>query len=337
MAFLLVFALILVDCISRQVSSFEMLSPPSTCLRKTIVLVGPSGVGKSTVGNCFINRLGWLNTTQEYPFPTNNSANGCTRNSSLACNDDLCVIDTLGFGDPQADSRYSFELFQQALTEVNNRVDLVLFVFKQDRLKDELFAFFRIFQDKVFAGKMRHNSAVICSQCRAGWLAENRRENLQLDQLLRSCNERAFEFKLPFDLPQMDNSPIMRDELEKINEKSRQHAIDRLLVDINHLSTHISKVNLQHVQDEQFKKLFAAKYQLEMEKLNSIISGMVLAKDMATTGLRRISQFVQNNLQVLIYGAAALQFTLSILQQHDRELAPGLNARNGIYFSANFG
>ena len=250
----------------------ELLSPLSTTnnSHKTIVLVGPSGVGKSTLGNCLINQHASLNATQDYPFQTLDSANGCTRNSSLACSNktDLCVIDTMGFGDPQADSRYSFELFQQALVQVNNSVDLVLFVIKEGHLTDEHFAFLRVFQEKVFNGKMRNNSAVICSQCRAGWLAENRRENRQLDKLLRSCNERAYEFKLPFDLPQTDISPITRDEFEKFNEKARQQAIDRLLANINQISTQISKVNLQHVQHEQFKKLFLDKYEPAMKELN---------------------------------------------------------------------
>ena len=157
-------------------------------LHKTIVLVGPSGVGKSTLGNCLVNQRPCLNATQDSPFQTRNSANGCTRNSSLACNTDLCVIDTMGFGDPHADSRHSFELFERALAQVNNRVDLVLFVIKEGRLKKELFAFFGLFQEKVFADKMKHNSAVICNQCRSGWLAENRREHSLLDQLLRSCS-----------------------------------------------------------------------------------------------------------------------------------------------------
>jgi putative ribosome biogenesis GTPase RsgA len=99
-------------------------------LKKTVVIVGPSGFGKSTIANCIINQNPSLNLTQSYPYATKNGANGCTTGPVWHHNDEYVVIDTVGFGDPSISSQESFYKFQQALASVNNFVDIVIFLMK---------------------------------------------------------------------------------------------------------------------------------------------------------------------------------------------------------------
>ena len=111
--------------------------------KKTLLLVGPTGAGKSTIGNCLLNRKPSLFHIQEYPFATNNGANGCTTSATMSFNHEMVVIDTVGFGDPSINSTAAFEVFQQALELVDNDVHLLLLVMQEGRFKKELIDFFK--------------------------------------------------------------------------------------------------------------------------------------------------------------------------------------------------
>ena len=110
---------------------------------KTYLIVGLSGVGKSTIANCIINKNPDLFYIRSYPFNTSNSASGCTRNFQVSYDNHIKVIDTVGFGDPSINSTAAFEVFQQALELVDNDVHLLLLVMQEGRFKKELIDFFK--------------------------------------------------------------------------------------------------------------------------------------------------------------------------------------------------
>ena len=244
----------------------------SVSCRKTIILVGPSGVGKSTIGNCLLNKDASLNSTQNYPFKTQNGANGCTRNGNVAISDDFLIIDTVGFGDPEMSSRDSFRNFQQALRSVNNQVDLVLYVMQEGRFRSEINDFFHIFHDEVFAGKVANNCVLICSKCHRGWLARNRQSSFQIDGLINRCNNKSFEFRLSYEIPADLNSSSVRFLCSKMNQQSRNKSINELL---NYLQTTVATtthLDLSHVQNKAFEKLFVD--EIGIKQLNGFISGL---------------------------------------------------------------
>ena len=246
--------------------------PRQVKAKRTFILVGPSGVGKSTLGNCLLNRNASHFTTQCHPFEAKDSANGCTKKCTMANNDNIAVIDTVGFGDPHIDSRTSFKLFQNALASVNNRIDGVLFVMSSGRLKPELVDFFRVFQEDVFQGKMAKNSMLICSKCNKGWLQKNRQENAYLNQFINSCNNHSHEFHLILDAPDnVDNfDQETKQQVLATTEESRNQSIRDLLEFID--SVPLASIDLSHVQNDKFKELFVGKIGGRLQDLNANIS-----------------------------------------------------------------
>lgn len=66
-------------------------------MKRTYLLVGLTGAGKSTIGNCILNKSGDLEKINNYPFKTSNSASGCTYNFQVEYNNDHTVIKSILF------------------------------------------------------------------------------------------------------------------------------------------------------------------------------------------------------------------------------------------------
>jgi len=62
---------------------------------KVFILVGYTGSGKSTTGNCLFNQKADLNSIQRRPFPTSDSSVGCTRRFSSMKNANCTILDTV--------------------------------------------------------------------------------------------------------------------------------------------------------------------------------------------------------------------------------------------------
>ena len=256
--------------------------------KRRIILVGYTGAGKSTVANCLFNRRGSHYHIQSHPFRTSDSATGCTSNATILSNDELVLIDTVGFGDPRFNQTSVIETFQQGLAMLNNTVDLVVFVMKRDRFGVHLAEFFEHIHDELFRGLMHNNSVLVCSGCQKGWLDENRRESPALDRVLSMCANRSVEFKLNFDMPEAAMPPPVRDALEEMFENARQQAIDGLVAYLDGLR--VDKVNLDYVQEARFKKLFLEHIALTLieanaEQLVSADAQQAAVKYIANTGI----------------------------------------------------
>lgn len=64
-------------------------------MKRTYLLVGLTGAGKSTIGNCILNKSGDLEKINNYPFITSNSASGCTYNFKIENKGDYTVIKSI--------------------------------------------------------------------------------------------------------------------------------------------------------------------------------------------------------------------------------------------------
>ena len=178
---------------------------------KTYLIVGLSGVGKSTIANCIINKNPDLFYIRSYPFNTSNSASGCTRNFQVSYDNHIKVIDTVGFGDPELNQTSVLQSLRIALATENYQIDAILFVIRQGRLRNETFQFFKLMQNEVFRGKGKQNSILICNGCQKGWLEMQRNKNPYVDRALLNCNNLSYEFQLVFEEPNISLSSYIPD------------------------------------------------------------------------------------------------------------------------------
>ena len=252
----------------------SMIIAAADANKKTVIVVGPSGGGKSTLANCLVNKSPAEDLIRNHPFKTANSALGCTKTTGMVETDELVVIDTMGFGDPTYRSQQAYQLFEDAISNVDYAVDLVLFVMPKGRLMPELLEFFLVLQQKVFAGRLvPDNSALVCSQCEPGWLETNRVENKQLDELIASCGNRSFEFLLDFDYKstRLEMRPELVDVMRRAKEESRNETI-LALSEFVRRSIDSPTVHLTHMRWQSFKQLFVNVYDPKMRQLNAIIA-----------------------------------------------------------------
>ena len=220
---------------------------PFTSAPKTYLLIGLTGSGKSTTGNCLINQKGDYMSITQKPFATTDASTGWVRNFALANNDQFSVIDTVGFGDPKFDVEYLFKEFKFALSQVNNHIDCVLFVVQKSRFSNELVEFFKLMQERVLKGKCRDNSILLVTNCNKGWLdRKEQQKNPSVQTALNSTNQMSFEFFLKFDDEDTDNQ-----QERQRNEERRQKAINELVEYLDGMQ--FKKIDLSYVQSVDFE------------------------------------------------------------------------------------
>jgi hypothetical protein len=206
---------------------------------KTYLLVGLTGAGKSTTGNCILNQSGVLSQVNDTPFPTSDSSKGCTRTFACKANEQVFVLDTVGFGDPNFKQDYILQELKNALNTVDNKVDCVVFVVRKSRITKETVEFFDLVQEKVLRNKCKLNSILLITDCRDSEWARRQVDDQFFKKIVENCGgiENTYCFYLKF-------------ENEENDEQKRQEAINRLVAFLNGKT--FDKVDLSHIQTSEF-------------------------------------------------------------------------------------
>lgn len=222
--------------------------------RKSILLIGITGGGKSTTGNCLANRSGENNLIfLDIPFKTSDGAKGCTDKYEVNIESDFIILDTIGFGDPQYNRETeTLDNLRNALKAVNNKLDCVLFVVAKGRFTNEIVKFFEVVQKEVLKNKCTKNSILLITNCDKNWVVPQinpdlpEKFSIELKNAVDKCDGNYFEFKLKIDDPEDD------DEDKRKNIVRRKTSIDELVRYI--LSKQFEKQDLAYIHSAEFEK-----------------------------------------------------------------------------------
>jgi hypothetical protein len=228
---------------------------------RVYLLVGVTGSGKSTTGNCLYNKSGELKMITESPFETSSGASGCTTSFKCVEKDGNIIIDTIGFADKKQAADRCLKDIMKALEhpKVNSKVDCVLFLVRAGRFSDEIVEFFTNIQVRILERKCLKNSMLIVTGCRELDWVKKQKNNEFLEQALENCSKLYFEFNLKFDDEQDDEDDRVK------NVDKRQRAINQLIEYIEEQS--FQKVDLKFVEKAVEEDL---KRKKDLEKMKTI-------------------------------------------------------------------
>lgn len=220
--------------------------------KKIYLMIGLSGHGKSTLGNCIINQSGELQHVTQLPFVTSDSANGCTKEFQCKENSQYAIIDTIGFADPKIEQEKIIADFKKALNHFNFKIDCIFFVLKGGRITKEIVDFFALIKHDLLLDKCGGNSILIITGVKPGWINEpEQKKNTILQTIVEGCNSILYEFSLRLD--HYNDDP---DDIKK-NITKRKTTIDALIKFLN--SKTFERVELEHLKDITFWENFKPK------------------------------------------------------------------------------
>ena len=136
----------------------------SSAAKKTIVVFGISGVGKSTISNCLFNQRGDMASIVDGPFPVSEDCGSGNLEFWLRSNAHFTIIDSIGFGSMEFNAAYILDQMRSVFARVNFEIDCVMYVIGKGRLTNETYQFIRTFQDEVMRGKARLNTENFAAQ-----------------------------------------------------------------------------------------------------------------------------------------------------------------------------
>lgn len=115
--------------------------------KEVYLLVGLPDNGKYCISNLIINQNG--THINSFPLDSSEALESQSQSLKVERSRELSVIELAGFGDKNYDQGKIFNEFKEALNQVNNKIDCVLFVVSSDRFNNETVKFFDFFQEKV--------------------------------------------------------------------------------------------------------------------------------------------------------------------------------------------
>jgi len=208
-----------------------------------IIVVGLTGSGKSTTSNSLLNRSGEMIKFQT-PFTTSDGTAGCTLHFQQEKTENLTILDTVGFGDPQFNPFEIFVEFKNALKETENKVTHIIYVVRKGRFTKELVEFLKSVQEKVFKNKCFNNSFVLFTDAPKGWV--EKQADQFVDKAVQNCNRRYYEYSLRFDRDDDDENG------KKKNIEKRQKVIEQFLAYMDGLI--FDEIDLSHIQTAEFEE-----------------------------------------------------------------------------------
>ena len=243
--------------------------------KKTIILFGISGVGKSTISNCILNQKGDTDSIINSAFPVSPDASSGNTDFDIRSNDQYTIVDSIGFGSADINGTYLLDRMRAALMQVDNKVDYVVFVIQKGRLTNATFQFISTFQDRVLRNMSRNNSVLLINRCEQGWIEmDAQKNNIFLRQLLNSVNNVSYEFDLVFDHWSDDDATRARKSLV------RKQTIDRLVTFLDGLN--FTQTNLEHIQSGEFEESWSTiVYSLLQDVTTKIASILRRGKEFA--------------------------------------------------------
>ena len=238
--------------------------------KKTIVLFGIAGVGKSTIANCLLKQSGDINSIEAGGFKVSNASSPGTLKFEMLSNERFNIIDTIGFGSMEFNASFILSEMRNVLALVDNKVDHILFVIEKGRIHNETYELIRHFQQDVLRNKSALNSALIVNKCiPPGWLDKpEQRDNHWLQLILQSVGHVACEFKLKMD-HELDD-----DEDKEHNRNYRQESIDDLVAFIEKLGKSTQRpIIIEHIQSPEFVVPWSSNIYSDLNRLALLVNG----------------------------------------------------------------
>ena len=210
-------------CLTLQSHGFMMQTSDTTQEKQNaFIILGETGVGKSTIGNCILNRNGRMESIQKYPFITSDDTSAMTKAIQMASVNKTVVIDTPGYDVIQQDEEVFLKHLVHVLEKTNTQIFGFIVVIDKNELVQKKSTIFEKLQ-KLFPG-ISLNSIIIINKCTRGWLQKERqRNNKFLQYLAQSVNNRIYEFDLKWDHP--DDEPEMQSKNILIRQKALEDFI----------------------------------------------------------------------------------------------------------------
>ena len=231
--------LILVSVVAVAVASVKK--------KKTIVLFGIAGVGKSTISNCLLNQRGDMASIVDGPFPVCEDCGSGNLAFQVRSNAHFTIIDSIGFGSMEFNAAYILDQMRSVFARVNFEIDCVMYVIGKGRLTNETYQFVRTFQEEVMRHKARFNSILVVNRCQKGWLdKEAQRRNPYMQLMLASVNRVSYELDLKWD-HSTDCVHVRRH-----NARGRQQTIDELVHFVASLPL-VASIQLDHIRSREFE------------------------------------------------------------------------------------